>query len=50
MAIRPDQTILVLEAANQRIQAFSRGGHPVPAFAGINNRIGPFGLPRVGGH
>jgi hypothetical protein len=32
VAIRPDQTILVLEAGNQRIQAFSRGGHPVPAF------------------
>ncbi|GAA2164269.1 hypothetical protein FHX52_4768 [Humibacillus xanthopallidus] len=30
--IRPDQTILVLEAGNRRIQAFSRGGHPVPAF------------------
>jgi len=34
-AIRPDQTILVLEAGNQRIQAFSRGGHPVPAFPTI---------------
>lgn len=32
--IRPDQTILVLEARNQRVQAFSRGGHPVPAFSG----------------
>jgi hypothetical protein len=33
VAIGPDQTILVLEAGtNQRIQAFSRGGHPVPAF------------------
>jgi hypothetical protein len=31
-AIRPDQTILVLEAGNQRVQAFSRGGHPVPTF------------------
>jgi hypothetical protein len=31
-AIRPDQTILVLEAGNQRVQAFSRGGHPVLAF------------------
>jgi hypothetical protein len=31
--IRPDQTILVLEAGNHRVQAFSRGGHPVPAFA-----------------
>jgi hypothetical protein len=30
--IRPDQTILVLEARNKRIQAFSRGGHPVRAF------------------
>jgi hypothetical protein len=30
VAIRPDQTILVLEAGNQRIQAFSCGGHPVP--------------------
>ncbi|TQM64262.1 hypothetical protein [Humibacillus xanthopallidus] len=30
--IRPDQTILVLEAGNRRIQAFSRGGHPVAAF------------------
>ena len=36
VAIRPDQTILVLEAGNQRIQAFSRGGHPVPAFPSIN--------------
>jgi len=35
VAIRPDQTILVLEAENRRIQAFSRGGHPVPAFPGI---------------
>ena len=33
-SIRPDQTILVLEAGNQRIQAFSRGGHPVAAFEG----------------
>ena len=29
VAIRPDQTILVLEAGNARIQAFSCGGHPV---------------------
>src|SRR4029077_18978918 len=29
VAIRPDQTILVLEAGNRRIQAFSCGGHPV---------------------
>ncbi len=36
VAIRPDQTILVLEAGNQRIQAFSRGGHPVPAFPNMN--------------
>jgi hypothetical protein len=36
VAIRPDQAILVLEAGNQRIQAFSRGGHPVPAFPGMN--------------
>jgi hypothetical protein len=35
VAIRPDQTILVLEAGNQRVQAFSRGGHPVPAFPTI---------------
>lgn len=35
VAIRPDQTMLVLEAGNQRIQAFSRGGHPVPAFSGM---------------
>jgi hypothetical protein len=33
VCIRPDQTILVLEARNRRIQAFSRGGHPVPAFS-----------------
>jgi hypothetical protein len=33
-AIRPDQTILVLEEGNQRVQAFSRGGHPVPTFDG----------------
>ncbi|HEX7315763.1 MAG TPA: hypothetical protein VF297_17730 [Pyrinomonadaceae bacterium] len=39
-AIRPDQTILVLEAGNQRIQAFSRGGHPVPTFDG-----GAFSFP-----
>ena len=38
VAIRPDQTILVLEKGNQRIQAFSRGGHPVPAFPGMQPR------------
>jgi uncharacterized protein YjbI with pentapeptide repeats len=32
VAIAPNQTIFVLEAGNKRIQAFSRGGHPVPAF------------------
>jgi uncharacterized protein YjbI with pentapeptide repeats len=32
VAIAPDQTIFVLEAGNHRIQAFSRGGHPAPAF------------------
>jgi hypothetical protein len=31
-AIRPDQTILVLESGNQRVQAFSGGGHPVMTF------------------
>jgi hypothetical protein len=39
VAIRPDQTILVLEAGNQRIQAFSRGGHPVPAFPPIEKPV-----------
>jgi hypothetical protein len=43
-AIRPDQTILVLEAGNQRIQAFSRGGHPVPAFP---NSATPYWIPLV---
>jgi hypothetical protein len=43
-AIRPDQTILVLEAGNQRIQAFSRGGHPVAAFSGIDT---PYWIPLV---
>ncbi|MDE1150830.1 MAG: hypothetical protein PW843_30135 [Azospirillaceae bacterium] len=43
-ALRPDQTILVLEAGNQRIQAFSRGGHPVPAFNGIDT---PYWTPLV---
>lgn len=40
-AIRPDQTILVLEQGNQRIQAFSRGGHPVPVFPGAT----PYWIP-----
>jgi len=44
VAIRPDQTILVLEAGNQRIQAFSRGGHPVPAFSGSDT---PYWIPLV---
>lgn len=43
-AIRPDQTILVLEAGNQRIQAFSRGGHPVAAFDGSDT---PYWIPLV---
>ncbi|MCY1061611.1 hypothetical protein [Nannocystis sp. SCPEA4] len=35
VTIAANQTILVLEAgSNQRVQAFSRGGHPVPLFAG----------------
>jgi hypothetical protein len=38
VAIRPDQTILVLEKGNQRVQAFSRGGHPVPAFPSMQPR------------
>ncbi|MFC6706671.1 hypothetical protein [Flexivirga alba] len=42
--IRPDQTILVLEARNERIQAFSRGGHPVPAFPGTPT---PYWVPLV---
>ncbi|WDM24567.1 hypothetical protein KCX80_18845 [Paenibacillus mucilaginosus] len=33
VAIAPNQTVYVLEKGNQRIQAFSRGGHPVAAFA-----------------
>ena len=44
VAIRPDQTILVLEAGNRRIQAFSRGGHPVPAFPGLEQ---PYCIPLV---
>lgn len=44
VAIRPDQTILVLEAGNQRIQAFSRGGHPVPAFPSMKP---PYWFPLV---
>jgi hypothetical protein len=32
VAIAPNQTVYVLEKGNQRIQAFSRGGHPVAAF------------------
>lgn len=32
VAISPDQIIYILEAGNQRIQAFNWGGHPVPAF------------------
>ncbi len=36
VAIAPDQTIYVLEAGNMRVQAFSRGGHPVKAFAGLS--------------
>ncbi|WP_434417947.1 hypothetical protein [Nannocystis pusilla] len=35
VTIAANQTILVLEAgSNQRVQAFSRGGHPVPLFSG----------------
>ena len=41
-AITPNQTILVLEAGNQRIQAFSRGGHPVAAFPEIDT---PYWIP-----
>src|SRR5262249_13372009 len=44
VAIRADQTILVLETGNQRVQAFSRGGHPVPAFTGSDT---PFWFPLV---
>lgn len=33
VTIAPNQTIYVLEKGNQRIQAFSRGGHPVAVFA-----------------
>jgi hypothetical protein len=33
VTVAPNQTILVLEAGNQRIQAFSKGGHPVPTFS-----------------
>lgn len=42
VAIAPDQTILVLEAGNSRIQAFSRGGHPVRAFPASPT---PFWIP-----
>ena len=38
VAIAPDQTIFVLEAGNSRIQAFSRGGHPIPIFDGLTTR------------
>jgi hypothetical protein len=34
IAIAPNQTILVLEAGNARVQAFSMGGHPAPVFGG----------------
>jgi hypothetical protein len=44
VAIAPNQTILVLEAGNQRIQAFSLGGHPVPAFAACEP---PYWIPLV---
>lgn len=42
VAIAPNQTIYVLEAGNQRIQAFSRGGHPVPAFPNLPT---PYWIP-----
>jgi hypothetical protein len=41
-AIAPHQTIYVLEAGNQRIQAFSRGGHPVRAFPSLPT---PYWIP-----
>ena len=44
VCVRPDQTILVLEAGNKRVQAFSRGGHPVQAFPGLET---PFWFPLV---
>jgi hypothetical protein len=42
VAIAPDQTIFVLEAGNMRIQAFSRGGHPIPKFP---NLATPYWIP-----
>ena len=42
VAIAPNQTIYVLEAGNMRIQAFSRGGHPVPAFPSLPT---PYWIP-----
>ncbi|PYE13164.1 hypothetical protein [Paraburkholderia silvatlantica] len=42
VAIAPDQTIFVLEAGNRRIQAFSKGGHPVEAFPASDT---PFWIP-----
>ena len=42
VAIAPNQTILVLEAGNLRIQAFSRGGHPTRAFAQLAT---PYWIP-----
>ena len=44
VCVRPDQTILVLEAGNKRVQAFSRGGHPVQAFPTLET---PFWFPLV---
>jgi hypothetical protein len=42
VAIAPNQTIYVLEAGNMRIQAFSRGGHPVQAFPSLPT---PYWIP-----
>jgi hypothetical protein len=42
VAIAPNQTIYVLEAGNRRIQAFSRGGHPVAAFPSLST---PYWIP-----
>lgn len=42
VAIAPNQTIYVLEAGNLRIQAFSRGGHPVQAFPNLST---PYWIP-----
>jgi hypothetical protein len=44
VTVTPNGTVLILESGNTRIQAFSWGGHPVPAFAGSAT---PYWIPMV---